>query len=135
MALIKQGILSMSNQFSQPIILYFTPDKICIEWVLLGTRPISPSCFFFYLFIYLFFIFLSAIGSRPRSVESFTRTSWREGETIVLLLGKVKVSKSEKRIKAFMQCLQTYVLPRKLALWQVTDTQSRTVIRNNRKIK
>ena len=34
-----------------------------------------------------------------------------------------------------MQFLQTHVLPRKLALWQVTDTQSRTVIRNNRKIK
>ena len=47
----------------------------------------------------------------------------------------MKVSKSEKRIKAFMQCLQTHVLPGKLALWQVTDTHSRTIIRNNRKIK
>lgn len=59
----------------------------------------------------------------------------REGETIVFLLGKVKVNKSEKRIEAFMQFLQTHVLPGKLALWQVTDTQSRTVIHNNRKIK
>ena len=34
-----------------------------------------------------------------------------------------------------MQFLQTHVLQGKLAPWQVTDTQSRTVIRNNRKIK
>ena len=34
-----------------------------------------------------------------------------------------------------MQCLQTHVLPGKLALWQIIDTQSRTVIHNSRKIK
>ena len=34
-----------------------------------------------------------------------------------------------------MQCLQTHVLPEKLALWQVTDTQSRTVIHRSRQIK
>ena len=88
-----------------------------------------------FLFFFFFFFFFSAIGSRPRSEESFTRNSWREGETIVFLLGKLKVSESEKRIEAFMQCLQTHVLPGKLALWQVTDTQSRTVIHRSRKIK
>ena len=34
-----------------------------------------------------------------------------------------------------MQCLLTHVLPGKLALWQFTDTQSRTVIHNSRKVK
>lgn len=70
----------------------------------------------------------------PRRVSPGT-PGGREGETIVFLLGKVKVNKSEKRIEAFMQFLQTHVLPGKLALWQVTDTQSRTVIHNNRRKK
>lgn len=117
----------MSNQFLQPIILYFTPDEICIE-SFIWTSTHSSFLFFFFFFWQL------VLALAPRRVSPGT-PGGREGETIVFLLGNVKVSKSEKRIEAFMQFSQTHVLPGKLALWQVTDTQSRTVIHNNRKIK